>query len=232
MTNWKTLLNSMQRVKDKKHKRRAFIAVRKYLEKASVQELKGIIETTGDKFVRKHAKIQIWWREFDKEPKNLLELIKTSDNKEKINIAIEELGNLKYRDAINTLIGFLGDTELRDSSALALRKMPTQEAFEPLVQSIKQNSDGAECLLYALQVLDCSEAAELLVDLFIPAPNAPAVRDDIYVCFSEGAVKRIPKEVKETCCSKLLRATETPQSPTDTKELKQLYDLVNQTEEV
>ena len=222
----------MQCAKDEKHKRRAFIAIRKYLEKALVAELKNIIETTEDKLVKKHAEIQLWWQEFDKEPKNLLELIKTSNNKEKINIAIEELGNLKYRDTVSTLICFLGDIELRDSAALALRKMPTQEAFEPLVQSIKQDPGGAECLLYALQVLDCSDAAELLVDLFVSAPNAPVVRDDIYVCFAEKAVKRIPREVKEACCSRLLRATEEPQSPNDTKELEQLYNLVNQIEEV
>lgn len=232
MKTWAKLLHFAQFAKDKKEKRKAGTAIRKYLENASMPELKEIIQTTEDEFIVKHAETQLWWREFDKKPENLLYLIKISNNKEKVNIAVEELGNLKYWDAVSTLIGFLGEIDLRDSTALALRKMPTQEAVDPLVQSIKQYPDGAECLLYALQVLDCSNAAKLLVDLFIAKPKAPAVRDDIYVCFAEKAVKCIPKQIKDVCCSRLLKAIENNQDQTDTKEIKQLYNLVNQIEEI
>jgi hypothetical protein len=230
--DWKELEQAVKYAKDEKAKRRACFAIVTQLEKAPIPELEKIIQSAKDEFIRNRAEIELWWQEFDKKPKNLMKLIQTSNEKEKIQKAVDKLGDLKYWDAVGTLIGFLEDIDLRDSAASALRKMPTQESFEPLVQSIKQHPDGAECLLYALQVLDCSDAAELLVDLFISKPSALIVRYDIYVCFAEKAVKCIPKQIKDRCCSKLLKAIEKSQDLTDTKELEQLYNSVNQIEEV
>ena len=232
MEDWVTLEEAEKNAKSEKEKRKVFRTILKKTEKASIAELDETLNSTNSKLIEKQIKLELWWRSFSKDPEKLLEFIETATDKDKISRAIIELGEIKHRNATNTIIKFLDDMDLRDSAALALREMPTQEAFKPLIQSIKKNPDGSECLLYALELLDCSDAAELLVDLFILKPNAPVVRYDIYVCFSEGAVKRIPKEVKEVCCSKLLGATEEPRSPNDTKELKQLYDLVNQIEEV
>jgi len=231
MKDWKSLEHSARCAKGEKEKRKVYFAIRKYLENALISELKEIVKATEDEFIKKQAEIELWWREFDKKPEKLLKLIQTSNDKEKIGMAVTEIGNLKCRDAVSTLIGFLEDIDLRDPAALALRKMPTQEACEPLIQAIKRYPDGAECLLYALQVLDCSEAAELLVELFISKPNAIVVRDDIFVCFAEKAVKRIPKQVKDACFSKVLKAIEEAKDQSDTKELRQFYEVLSQVEE-
>ena len=231
MTDWKSLEHNIRCAKGEKEKRKAHIAIRKYVEKAQPFELREIIKATENAFIRRQVEIELWWREFDKKPENLLELIQTSNDKNKIVNAVIELGNLKCRDAISMLISFLDDIDLRDSAAMALRQMPTQEAFEPLIKSIKQYDDGVECLLYALQVLDCSDAAELLVDLFISKPNALAIRDDIYVCFKEKAVKRISKQIKDSCCTKILMAIKESRDRSNTKELSQLFEVLNQIEE-
>jgi hypothetical protein len=231
MKDWKSLEQVAQCAKTGRDKRKAHFAIIKLLEKVSLPELKEIVGVAKDEFIKKQAEVEFWWREFDKKPANLLELIQTSDDKDKIGNAIIELGNLKCKEAVNTLIGFLDDVELRNPAASALRKMPTQEAFEPLVQSIKKHPDGAECLLYALEVLDCSDAAELLVDLFISKPDAIVVRDDIYGCFESKAVKLIPKDIKNSCCSKLREAIENASSKVDAKELGQLLELVVQVKE-
>ena len=231
MKDWKALEHAARCAKSEKEKRKAHFAIVKYLEKALIPELREIVKATENELIKKHAEIELWWREFDKKPENLLKLIQTSNDKEKLGLAITELGNLKCRDAVSTLIGFLEDIDLRDPAALALRKMPTQEACEPLIQAIKRYPDGAECLLYALQVLDCSEAAELLVELFISKPNAIVVRDDIFVCFAGKSVKSIPKQVKDACCSKVLKAIKESQDQSNTKELRQFYEVLSQVEE-
>jgi HEAT repeat protein len=231
MKDWKSLEHAAQCAKTEREKRKAQFAIIKLLEKVSLPELKEIVGTAKDEFIKEQAEVELWWRKFDKNPKNLLNFIRTSNDKNKIGNAIIELGNLKCRDAVSTLIGFLDDIDLRDPAASALRKMPTQEAFRPLVQSIKRYPNGAECLLYALQVLDCSDAAELLVDLFILKPDAPAVRDAIFVCFAKKAVKRIPKQVKDACRSKIMSAMKESQDQSNTKELRQFYEVLSQVEE-
>lgn len=231
MVNWKSFHYSLQHASDEKGKRLALANIRRLLERASSAELKEIQSEAEDEFIRQHAELELWWRDVEKEPDSLLKSIQTSDDKKRVEKAITELGNIKYPDAVDIIAGYLNDIDLRDSAALALRQMPSQKVFIPLLHAIKQHPDGAECLLYALQVLDCSDAAEYLVELFISKPNALVVRDDIYVCFFDKAVKQISKKTKEICCAKLLKAIECSPSEDDIEELKKLYAVVLQIEE-
>jgi hypothetical protein len=233
MKDWKSLEQDARCAKAERDKRRVHFRIIQLLERVSLEELKQIVGAAEDEFLKEQAEVELWWRHFDKKPKNLINLIRTSKNTKKIRNAIIELGNLACRDAISTVIGFLDNIDLRDAAAMALRKMPTQEAFEPLIQSIRRYPhEGPECLLYALEVLDCSDAAELLVDLFIPEPDAIVVRDDIYRCFESKAVKLIPKDIKTSCCSKLRKAIENASSKDDDRELRQLLELVDQVKTV
>lgn len=233
MKDWKSLEQATRCAKTESDKWKAHFAIIRLLEKVPLPELKEIVGAAEDDFFKEQAQVELWWRQFDKKPDNLLELIRTSNDKNKIRNAIIELGNLKWRDALSTIIGFLDDIALRDAAAMALREMPTQEAFEPLIRSIRRYpSEGPQCLLYALEVLDSSDAGELLVDLFISAPDAIVVRDDIYRCFETKAVKLIPIDIKNSCCSKLRKAIENASSKDDAKELRQLLELVDQVEEV
>jgi hypothetical protein len=225
--DWTTIEHAAQCAKNEREKRKAYSGISRIMEKALPSELEKIIEATKDGFIRKQAEVELWWRAFDKKPKNLLEFIQTSNDKDKIGNAIIELGNLKSRDAVNILIDLLDDTDLREAAAMALRQMPTQKSFRPLVRSIKKQPEGVECLLYTLQVIDCSGAAEFLIDLFISNPDAPVVRDDIYVCFAEGAVKKISKTTKKKCCQKLISAIQQSNDEQNKEDLEQFYKVVN-----
>ena len=227
MRDWRCLEQASQSAKTERDKRKAQRRIINYLEKVSFPELEEIVGAAKEKFLRRHAEVEFWWRKFDKKPENLLEFIRTSNDKDKIIEVIIELGNLKCMDAVSMLIGFLDDIELRNSAASALREMPTQKSFKPLIQSIKQEPEGIECLLYALQVIDCSGAAEFLIDLFILNPDAPVVRDDIYVCFAEGAVKKISKTTKKKCCQKLISAIQQSNDEQNKEDLEQFYKVVN-----
>lgn len=231
MKQWETLQYLLQSAKEAKEKKQLRMAVQKFIEEASVAELKEISGVAGDEFLRQQAEIELWWKDFEKTPGNLLDVIRDSHNENKIGKAIIKLGNMKCWDSVDVLITFLTVNRLRDSAALALREMPTQKTLKPIVEAIQRNPDGAECLLYALQVLDCSDAAEFLVELFISKPKALVVRDDIYTCFSKKAVRKVTRPTKVACCSKLAKAIEKSEDQNDIKELKQLYDALLEIEE-
>jgi hypothetical protein len=227
MRKCKELEIEAKNAKTNRNKRKFHFATINYLNKASLSELEDIFRKTKDKFTKEHVEVELWWRKFDKQPENLLDFIQTSKNKNKMISAIIEIGNLKYKNAVSILIDFLEDVDLRDSAAMALRQMPTQKSFRPLIQSIRQEPEGIECLLYALQVIDCSKASEFLVDLFTSKPDAPVVRDDIYVCFAEGAVKKISKTTKKKCCQKLISAIQQSNDKHNKEDLEQFYKVVN-----
>jgi hypothetical protein len=230
MEDWVTIENAEKTAKSEMEKRKVFRAILRKAEKDSPLELEEALRNTSSKLITEQVKLELWWRGFPKDPEKLLEFIKTAKDKDKIERVITELGEIKHKGATNTIINYLDDIDLRDAAALFLRDMPTQEAFVPLVEGIKKHPDGSECLLYALEVIDCSDAAELLVDLYISMPNAILAREDICTCFEQKAVKKIPENVKNSCCQKLHKAIENTTNKDDAEDMNRLLELVMEVE--
>jgi hypothetical protein len=230
MEDWVMLEESESNAKNEKDKRRLFSALSKKIGKASIQELEDILDNTNSKLVKEQVKLELWWRSFCKDPENLHKFVKTATDEDQISRAIAELGEVKYRKAISTIIKFLDHVNLRDSAALALREMPTQDALVPLINSIKNNPDGSECLLYSLEVLDCSDIVEFLVDFYISRPKAILVREDICSCFSGNAIKKIQVNKKNTCCDKLSDAIKNADDRENVECLNRLLSIIMETE--
>jgi nucleotide-binding universal stress UspA family protein len=81
---------------------------------------------------------------------------------------LEEIGRSKLKEAIPLLIEYLKSTEsniLRNSIAITLSDIGSEEAIEPLIEMINHPKTlGARgTLLYALKPFDCSGHLETLV---------------------------------------------------------------------
>jgi hypothetical protein len=81
---------------------------------------------------------------------------------------LEEIGRTKLKEAIPLLIEYLKSTEshiLRNSIAITLSDIESEEAVEPLIDMINHPKTlGARgTLLYALKPFDCSRHIETLV---------------------------------------------------------------------
>lgn len=227
------LLNIIRDSKDLKERRRATMSLSRLLEKETCPALRIRIQNSTDEVELKEAKFQLWRKELDRSLESLLDIIHNCDDEDKVDEAILAIGDQGYKEAIDTLVDLLGTTSnshIRDAIALSLREMPDQKkTYKPLIRAIRENPDDCETLIYALQVFDCSEAAEFLVDLFIAKPNAPVARISILGCFEEGAISKIRNEVKETCCVKIQNAIKSTGDENNAEELKELLKWVMRT---
>jgi len=75
--------------------------------------------------------------------------------------AIDDLGHIGSRDAVNVLISLLDneDSEIRDRAALVLEELKDNSAVDPLLTSIfkKENHYYNGIMVFALKSLDCSK---------------------------------------------------------------------------
>jgi HEAT repeat protein len=100
-----------------------------------------------------------------------LDLLREAVESNKMDIVesmLEEIGRRKLKEAIPQLIGYLKNTEskiLRNSIAITLSDIGSEEAIEPLIDMINHPKTlGARgTLLYALKPFDCSGHLETLV---------------------------------------------------------------------
>jgi hypothetical protein len=100
-----------------------------------------------------------------------LDLLREAVENNKMDIAesmLEEIGRTKLKEAIPLLIEYLKSTEshiLRNSIAITLSDIESEEAVEPLIDMINHPKTlGARgTLLYALKPFDCSRHLETLV---------------------------------------------------------------------
>lgn len=91
-----------------------------------------------------------------------------SNNVDKVENMLEEIGRNKLKDAIPLLIEYLKSTEnniLRNSIAITLSDIGDEQAVEPLLDMINHPKTlGARgTLLSALKPFDCSQHLETLI---------------------------------------------------------------------
>jgi HEAT repeat protein len=100
-----------------------------------------------------------------------LDLLREAVESNKMDIVesiLEEIGRSKLKEAIPLLIEYLKSTEssrLRNSIAITLSDIESEEAVEPLIEMINHPKTlGARgTLLYALKPFDCSRHLETLI---------------------------------------------------------------------
>jgi hypothetical protein len=233
MTSLEELLAIYNNSDNAKIRRKTFLLISEYLKRISIPDLTIIIERSKDISVIKEAKFQLWLKKLDKSPDVLLEIIRNCDDEDKVCAVIYELVDQGYKAVANQLINLLASANatLRNCASVALREIPTQMALKPLISAIRNHPDNCESLIYSLQTLDCSDATELLVDLFISNSNTPMVRIEIIDCFKEGAIRQIPKTIKYNCCLKIEKAIEQRANEDDIAQLKELYSKIIHTKE-
>ncbi|XEC96686.1 HEAT repeat domain-containing protein [Paenibacillus tarimensis] len=134
----------------------------------------------------------------------LEEKINNNNIEEAIDI-ISEIGNNKDVEAVPFLIHHLVDTNnniLRNAIAIALADIGSNEAIEPLISMIKnpKTIGYRGTLLYALESFDCSDHAQLIVDL-LGEDNFEVSRQSLLLL--ESIADNIPKEVKQKCIQKI-----------------------------
>lgn len=91
-----------------------------------------------------------------------------NENVEEAEIILEEIGRSKTAEAIPLLIQYLKSTEnalLRNSIALSLRDIGSEEAVQPLIDTINdpKTIGYRGTLLYALKPFNCSAHLETLI---------------------------------------------------------------------
>ncbi|MFF2755291.1 HEAT repeat domain-containing protein [Psychrobacillus sp. NPDC058041] len=129
---------------------------------------------------------------------------KIADNKVDEAIAIvEELGSKKIVEAVHLLIHHVLTTKnakLRNSIAIALADIGSNEAIEPLISLLKNpNTIGARgTILYALESFPCTEYIELFAELL--GEDSFEVSRQAFILIDSHS-ENISSETKEKCIS-------------------------------
>lgn len=194
----------------------------------SVNRKSRLKKSSRNKVINRSAQLEIWWRKLDRTPKSLLKIINHCNDEDKISEAVIELGKQKYKGAIDLFINLLKNksSSVRTSAAIALNENPVQKAFLPLIRAIKKHKEHCSAFVFALEKLNCTEATEFLVDLFIAKPNAPIVRINIIECFEVGAVTTISSKIGRKIKTKISNAIRESKNKEDKYELRKFYKKV------
>ncbi|MGC8230874.1 HEAT repeat domain-containing protein [Pseudobacillus badius] len=103
---------------------------------------------------------------------NSLRAVLEKEKLDEAKILLEEIGKSKNIEAVPLLVEYLKSTEnvlLRNSIALTLSDIGSEEAVQPLIEVINDAKTLGHrgTLLYALEPFDCSAHVETLVDHLI-----------------------------------------------------------------
>ncbi|OHB56110.1 MAG: hypothetical protein A2Y07_01165 [Planctomycetes bacterium GWF2_50_10] len=219
------IVTILEESKDEHKKQISCVRLERILEKKTISELNQIIKSINNNVIIHRAKFEIWRKKLDRTPANLLNIIHYDDDDDRICEAITELGQ-QTRDTVDLFIKLLKDKRsfVRTHAALALLDNPTQKALKPLITAIKKNKNNCAVCVHALEVLDCTVAAEFLIDLFISKPNAPMVRLNIIECFEGDAIRSIPAEIGKKIKTTIFKAIQKSKDETDKYEIRRFYD--------
>lgn len=233
-TNTQEILLKIHNSTDMKEKRKYVSRLSRLLEKESAGELKERLESSNDTVEIEECRFHLWCKELDRSLENLLDVIHDCNDERKVMEAILAIGDEKYFDATNMLVSLLSSSNsfFRDTAALSLSKIPTQDILLPVIKAIKDNPDNCESLVSPLQEIDCTEAIELLIDLFIKKEKSPLFRINVIHCFKRGAVKRLTLEIKNMCCERITKATNNTNIESNMEQLEMLYEWVSKTQVV
>ena len=232
--NTQEVLLKIHNSRDTKEKRKYVFRLSRLLKKESADELKERLDSSNDTVEIEECRFHLWCKELDRSLENLLDVIHKCNDERKVMEAIRAIGDEKYFDATNMLVSLLSNSNsfFRNTAALSLSKIPTQDILLPVIKAIKDNPDNCESLVYPLQEIDCTEAIELLIDLFIKKEKSPLFRINVILCFKRGAVKRLTLEIKKMCCEKLTKAISNTNIESNLEQLEMLYEWVSKTEVV
>ncbi|MFC1676587.1 HEAT repeat domain-containing protein [Planctomycetota bacterium] len=228
----KELLEIIQSQADDKTKRKAKRYLHYMMEKWPDDKLEQS-KKDGTDVEREIAKWYLWRRHLDTSYENLLEIIKTSSDEDKVHEAILIIGEKKYTQAFDFLIKLIKETDnywARAGAVLSLRKLGDKRAAPVLIEQLKNGPSPGydEDLVYAIEDFDCREILELLVDLFIERPRAALLRLNIYCCIENQDLDNVSEEVITNCCLKLDLAMQEVDDKENSEQLEDLYAVLKQ----
>lgn len=205
---------------------KALVALQRILTKKTVLDLRRLAKSNSNRLIKYYAVLEIWHRKHDRAPKNLLKNNQKCSDINKIGEAIKQLCERKYKGATDLFINLLKNKNsyIRTCAALSLVNNPSQKAFRPLLQAIKNHKENCAVFVHALEALDCQSATEILVDLFISKSDAPLVRINIIECFETGAIKKISCKVGKRIKAKIFKAIQKSRDVNDKYELHRFYE--------
>lgn len=229
--NTQRILKKIQDSSDIKEKRKYIFRLSRLLEKESADEIKKRIRCSTNIIEIEECHFQLWCKELDRSLENLLDIVHNCADERKVGEAILYIGDEKYFEATNVLISLLSSPNsfIRNTAALSLGKIPSPKILFPIIKSIKDNPNNCESLVCPLWEIDCTEAIELLVDLFIKKETAPLFRINVIRCFEKESVKSLTSEIKEKCCKKIKIAINSKNTQSSIEELEMLYEYMDKT---
>jgi hypothetical protein len=222
------LLEIIEHCIDEKKRRKARMYLWKMMEEYTDTELNKC-ERDGTDVEQEIAKWYLWRRHLDTNLNNLLDIIYNSTDEEHIREAAIIIGNKKYEEAVDDLIGLLCRTEngyIKEGAAIGLRELGDSKAVPFIVEQLKNYTDYSESFVYALENFDCRMFLGLLVDLFIGKPKAFLLRLNILSCVKNQDIKALSEAIRDECVLKLDLAMQVADDEENSGQLEDLYRII------